>query len=147
MNTYTIYIGAHPIACVCGHDAAYACYEAARTIAEYTNRTAYLVWDETGEQVAGYGPDESEEEYEASCSCEAANCGYWWQDADEDYLYLELYHDANNDTRKMEYSIYHCYKLLTTDINVDIDINDYKGIKILYKSLSDNKLVTFPVRL
>lgn len=85
MNTYTIYLGAHPIACVCGHDAAYACYEAARTIAEYTNRTAYLVWDETGEQVAGYGPDESEEEYEASCSCEVANCGYWWQDADEDY--------------------------------------------------------------
>lgn len=70
-----------------------------------------------------------------------------YKDADEDYLYLELYHDANNDTRKMEYSIYHCYKLLTTDINVDIDINDYKGIKILYKSLSDNKFATFPVRL
>ena len=70
-----------------------------------------------------------------------------YKDADEDYLYLELYHDANNDTRKMEYSIYHCYKLTTIDINDDIDINDYKGIKILYKSLSDNKLVTFPVRL
>lgn len=70
-----------------------------------------------------------------------------YKDADEDYLYLELYHDANNDTRKMEYSIYHCYKLLATDINVDIDINDYKGIKILYKSLNDNKLTTFPVKL
>lgn len=62
MNTYTIYIGAHPIACVCGHDAAYACYEAARTIAEYTNRTAYLVWDETGEQIAGYEPAETDDE-------------------------------------------------------------------------------------
>ena len=70
-----------------------------------------------------------------------------YNDADEDYLYLELYHDANNDTRKMEYSIYHCYKLTTIDINDDIDINDYKGIKILYKSLNDNKLTTFPVRL
>lgn len=84
MNTYTIYLGAHPIACVCGHDAAYACYEAARTIAEYTNRTAYLVWDETGELVAGYGPEE-EDESEPSFTCEDMNCGYWWQDADEDY--------------------------------------------------------------
>jgi hypothetical protein len=64
MNTYTIYLGAHPVACVCCHDAAYACYEAARTIAEYTNRTAYLVWDGMGEQVAGYGPAEEDDEPE-----------------------------------------------------------------------------------
>lgn len=82
MNTYTIYLGAHPIACVCGHDAAYACYEAARTIAEHTNRTAYLVWDETGEQVAGYEPEE-EDYYEDDdlecgfdpyCGCYTDDC-------------------------------------------------------------------------
>ena len=70
-----------------------------------------------------------------------------YKEADDDYLYLELYHDANDDTKKVEYSIYHCYKLTTTDANVDININDYKGIKILYKSLSDNKLTVFPVKL
>ena len=84
MNTYTIYLGAHPIACVSDTEQAYACYEAAKTIAEMTCRTASLVWDETGEEVAGFEPDEFEGEYEASCSCEAMNCGYWWQDADED---------------------------------------------------------------
>jgi hypothetical protein len=67
--------------------------------------------------------------------------------SDDGYLYLELYHDANDDTKKVEYSIYHCYKLTTTDANVDIDIEDYKGIKILYKSLSDNNLTVFPVKL
>lgn len=70
-----------------------------------------------------------------------------YKDADDDYLYLELYHDANNDTKEVEYSIYHCYKLTTTDPNVDIDINDYKGIKILYKSLSDNKYTSFSIKL
>lgn len=69
-----------------------------------------------------------------------------YMDADEDYLYLELYHDANNDTKTAEYSIYHCYKLTSTDININFDIKDYKGIKILYKSMSDNKYSSFPIK-
>ncbi len=84
MNTYTIYLGARPIACVSDTERAYACFEAAKTIAEMTSRTASLVWDETGEEVASYDPEEVEEEV-ASFSCEEMNCGYWWQDADEDY--------------------------------------------------------------
>ena len=83
MNTYTIYLGAHPIACVSDTERAYACFEAAKTIAEMSDRTASLVWDETGEEVASYDPGLGEDE--PSCACEAMNCGYWWQDADEDY--------------------------------------------------------------
>ena len=58
MNTYTIYLGATPIACVAGTEACYACYEAAKTIAEMTGKTASLVWDDTGEEVASYDPEE-----------------------------------------------------------------------------------------
>lgn len=84
MTTYTIYIGSSPIACVSDTEQAYACYNAALVIAEMTNRTASLVWDETGEEVASFEPVEFEE-VEAECSCSAMNCGYWWQDVDEDY--------------------------------------------------------------
>lgn len=84
MNTYTIYIDSAPIACVSDTERAYACFEAAMTIAEMTSRTASLVWDETGEEVASFDPDEVEEA-EPAFSCEDMNCGYWWQDADEDY--------------------------------------------------------------
>ena len=58
MNTYTIYLGANPIACIAGTEACYACYEAAKIIAEMTGKTASLVWDETGEVVADYDPEE-----------------------------------------------------------------------------------------
>jgi hypothetical protein len=58
LNTYTVYLGATPIACVSGHDAAYACYEAAKTLAEYTGKEASLVWDETSEEVAYFEPAE-----------------------------------------------------------------------------------------
>ena len=58
MNTYTIYVGATPIACVADTDAAYACYEAAKTIGEYADRSVSLVWDETGEEVAYSDPPE-----------------------------------------------------------------------------------------
>lgn len=43
MNTYTIYLGATPIACIAGTEACYTCYEAAKTIAEMTGKTASLV--------------------------------------------------------------------------------------------------------
>lgn len=62
MTTYTIYLGATPIACVDGAEATYACWEATKTIAEMTGRTAALVWDETGEEIETFG-DEDDDEY------------------------------------------------------------------------------------
>lgn len=58
MNTYTIYLGATPIASVADTDAACACYEAAKTIGGYADRSVSLVWDETGEEVAYSDPSE-----------------------------------------------------------------------------------------
>jgi len=58
MNTYIICIGANPIACIADAEACYACYEAAKTIAEMTGKTASLVWEETGEVIAEYDPAE-----------------------------------------------------------------------------------------
>ena len=83
MTTYTIYLNAQPIACVSFINHAYTCFEAATTIAEMTGGKAMLVWDETGEIIADN--DFSEESFEPTCECEARNCGYWWQDADEAY--------------------------------------------------------------
>lgn len=65
----------------------------------------------------------------------------FYENADEDCLYLELYHDNGDDKGQAEYSIYHCYKV------TDIDLKDYKEIKILYKSMTDNKLTSFPIKL
>ena len=73
MTTYTIYIGSTPIACVCGTDAAYDCYEAAKTIAAYTDRTASLVWDETGEEVAFFDPLDGDESDWDNCD---DDCGF-----------------------------------------------------------------------
>ena len=58
MNTYTVYLDANPIACIAGTEACYACYEAAKTIAEMTGKTVSLVWDEDGEVIAHYNPEE-----------------------------------------------------------------------------------------
>ena len=69
MTTYTIYLGATPIANIDGGEAAYVCFEAAKTIAEMTGRTALLVWDDTGEEVAEFDPSELDTELE--CVCEA----------------------------------------------------------------------------
>lgn len=65
MTTYTIYLGAHPIANVDGGEAAYVCFEAAKTIAEMTGRTALLVEDETGREVAEFDPNQLEAEVES----------------------------------------------------------------------------------
>lgn len=54
MTTYTIYLGASPIACVSAGKA-WDVYFAAKIIAEATDRSAMLVWDETGEIIAEYG--------------------------------------------------------------------------------------------
>lgn len=61
MTEYTIYLGASPIAAVNGGEAAYVCYEAAKTIAEMTGNTACLVWNKTGEEVASFDPEEDPE--------------------------------------------------------------------------------------
>lgn len=65
---------------------------------------------------------------------------------DSEYLYLELYHDDLGDKNKTsEYSVYQCYKLSMSPI--DINVYDYKGIKVIYKSLSDNSYKVFPIKL
>ena len=56
MNTYTIYVGATPIACVADTDDVYTCYEVAKIIGEHADRSVSLVWDETGEEVAYSDP-------------------------------------------------------------------------------------------
>ena len=75
MNTYTIYLGAKPIACV-DAEGAYPCFEAAKTLAEYTSKEASLVWDENGEEAAFFdpeNPDASEEPDWDDCDYE---CGF-----------------------------------------------------------------------
>lgn len=58
MNTYTIYLGAKPIACVCGTEYAYEVYRKTADLAELLGCTADLVWDDTAEVVAYYDPEE-----------------------------------------------------------------------------------------
>ena len=58
MNTYTIYLHANPIACVCGTEYAYEVYAKTASLAELLGQSACLVWDETGEEVAYFDPDE-----------------------------------------------------------------------------------------
>ncbi len=82
MSTYAIYIDSTPIACVSDTERAYACYEAATTIAEMTCSTASLVWNETGEEVASFEPNEFEEE-ENTSSC--LHCAWCWIGEGEEY--------------------------------------------------------------
>lgn len=56
MNTYTIYLGAVPVACVSG-DRAYGAYNIIKAVAEATDRSAMLVWDATGEIIAEHKRD------------------------------------------------------------------------------------------
>lgn len=51
-DTYSIYIGDKFIATVEAGPATYACYEAAKTIAEYTHQRASLIDDFTGHEIA-----------------------------------------------------------------------------------------------
>ena len=76
MATYTVYLGSHPIANVDGGEAAYVCYEAAKTIAEMTCRTALLVDNETGEEVAEFDPNELDEEVESWDEPDADEMGF-----------------------------------------------------------------------
>ena len=54
MSTYTIYLGAHPIACVSGSEYAHEVYRKTVELAEVLGETASLYLDETGEDVAAY---------------------------------------------------------------------------------------------
>lgn len=58
MNTYTIYLGASPIANVAGTEYAYEVYAKTRELAEMLCKEACLVWDDTAEEVAYYDPEE-----------------------------------------------------------------------------------------
>lgn len=58
MNTYTIYIGSAPIACVSGTEYAYEVYAKSKELAELLGKDCALVWDETGEEVACFDPEE-----------------------------------------------------------------------------------------
>ena len=86
MNTYTIYLGAKPIACV-DAEGAYPCFEAAKTLAEFTGKEASLVWDENGEEVAFFDPENPDEcgepDWESDCDYEVGfdpYCGCYTDD-------------------------------------------------------------------
>lgn len=73
MATYTIYLGANPIACIDGAEATYACWEATKTIAEMTGRSACLVWDETAEVIETFNDEDEWDEDEEHLSEEDLN--------------------------------------------------------------------------
>jgi predicted dehydrogenase len=60
MTTYTIYLGATPIATTDGTDYTYAVWRRTVELAELIGTTASLVWDETREVVEEYDPDQLE---------------------------------------------------------------------------------------
>lgn len=75
MTTYTIYLGATPIATTDGTEYAYAVWRKTKELAELIDTTASLVWDDTGEEVESYEPDqlefvEEEDEYFDECDLE-----------------------------------------------------------------------------
>ena len=75
MNTYTVYLGTTPIACVTA-EGAYPCFEAAKTIAEFTGKEASLVWNENGEEVAFFDPENPEESGEPDWDGYDDDCGF-----------------------------------------------------------------------
>ena len=85
MNTYTIYLGAKPIACV-GAELAYSCFEDTKTLAKCTGKELSLVWDENGEEVAFFNPESGECEepdWEGDCDYEVGYdpyCGCYTDD-------------------------------------------------------------------
>lgn len=60
MTTYTIYLGATPIATTDGTDYTYAVWRKTVELAELIGSSASLVWDETREVVEEYDPDQLE---------------------------------------------------------------------------------------
>lgn len=58
MTNYTIYLGPTPIAIVYGTEYAYAAYAKTRELAELLGKICWLVWNETGEIIEEYDPEE-----------------------------------------------------------------------------------------
>lgn len=58
MNTYTIYLGANPIATICGTEYAYEVWAKTKELAELLGKDAGLAWDDNGEIVDYYDPEE-----------------------------------------------------------------------------------------
>ena len=58
MTTYSVNLGINTIARVNDTESAYACFEAAKTIAGFTGQGVFLIWDKTGETVAYYDPED-----------------------------------------------------------------------------------------
>lgn len=75
MNTYTIYLGATPIACVTA-EGAYPCFEATKTLAEFTGKEVSLVWDESGEEVAFFDPENPDAVDEPDWAEDVDECGF-----------------------------------------------------------------------
>lgn len=63
---------------------------------------------------------------------------------DDGYLYLELYHDSDEDGTLYEYTDYGSWKLRS---DLGIDVNQYKGIKILYHDMNSDAADTFVMDL
>jgi hypothetical protein len=62
MTTYTIYLDSTPIACVNGAECAYTVYRKTVEIAEMLGKSARLVNDDSGEEVASYEEDDYEDD-------------------------------------------------------------------------------------
>jgi hypothetical protein len=60
MTTYTIYLGATPIATTDGTEYTYAVWRKTVELADLINSSACLVWDDTGEVVEEFDPEELE---------------------------------------------------------------------------------------
>lgn len=61
MTTYTIYLGATPIATTDGTEYTYAVWRKTVELAELVGSSASLVWDDTGEVVEEFDPNEDED--------------------------------------------------------------------------------------
>jgi hypothetical protein len=64
MTTYTIYLGATPIATTDGTEYTYAVWRKTVELAELIGSSASLVWDESGEEVETFGDEDEWDEDE-----------------------------------------------------------------------------------
>ena len=55
---------------------------------------------------------------------------------EDDYLWLELYHDKGTDTEYTRYYNHYCFKIAPKNLGVK-ELMEYKGIKILHKPISN----------
>jgi len=60
MTTYTIYLGATPIATTDGTEYTYVVWRKTVELADLIGSSACLVWDDTGEVVEEYDPEQLE---------------------------------------------------------------------------------------